>query len=197
MIGKLTGVVDDSGEDWVIVDVGGVGYVVACSARTLRRLPPRGAAVALVVETHLREDALRLYGFLEVAERDWFRVLQTVQGVGAKVALAILDIMAPGQIAQAIAVQDRTAFARAAGVGPKLAARLVNELKDKAPAGIGAVTLAAPPDGSVAAQAVSALVNLGYRPAEASGAVGAAARRLGDGAALAELIRSGLKELAR
>lgn len=197
MIGKLKGLVDETGEDWVIVDVGGVGYVVACSARTLRRLPARGAAVALVIETHLREDALRLYGFLEASERDWFRILQTVQGVGAKVALAILDILAPGELAQAIALQDRTAFARASGVGPKLAARLVNELKDKGPA------LAADSGRPVAAaagpqaEAVSALVNLGYKPAEAAGAVSAAARRLGDGAGLSELIRSGLKDLAR
>ncbi len=138
MIGKLRGVVDSSGEDFVILDVNGVGYVVYCSSRTLQRLPRSGEAAALAIETQMREDSIRLFGFSTEAERDWFRLLQSVQGVGAKVALAIQAIFEPSELAAAIALQDKTAIARATGVGPKLAARIVAELKDKAPVGGGA-----------------------------------------------------------
>ena len=134
MIGKLKGVIDSYGEDFVILDVHGVGYVVQCSSRTLQKLPPPGEAAALAIETQVREDAIRLFGFLSDAERDWFRLLQTVQGVGSKVALAILGILSPGELATALATQDKTMVSRASGVGPKLAARIVADLKDKAPA---------------------------------------------------------------
>src|SRR3712207_864225 len=134
MIGKLRGVIDAYGEDFVIVDVSGVGYVVHCSARTLQHLPSTGEAVTLSIETHVREDMIRLYGFRSDAEREWFRLLQTVQGVGAKVALGILSALDPGSLATAIATGDKASVARGPGVGPKLAARIVAELKDKAPA---------------------------------------------------------------
>ncbi len=134
MIGKLSGVVDSLDEDGLVLDVNGVGYLVAASARTLRSLPPIGEPAALLIETQVREDAIRLYGFLTVVERDWFRLLQSVQGVGAKVALGILGALTPDALSAAIASQDRAMMARAPGVGPKLAARLVMELKDKAPA---------------------------------------------------------------
>ena len=133
MIGKLRGVVDAVGADHAIIDVGGVGYEVACSSRTLAALPAPGEPVSLSIETHVREDAIKLYGFLSEAERGWFRLLQSVQGVGAKVALSILSTLDAGQIANAIALQDRAMMARAPGVGPKVALRIVNELKDKAP----------------------------------------------------------------
>ena len=133
MIGKLKGLVDSFGEDFVVVDVGGVGYVVSCSSRTLSKLPKPGEPVALAIETQVREDSIRLFGFAADSERDWFRLLQNVQGVGAKVALAILGILNPGELASALAMSDKTAVARAPGVGPKLAARIVAELKDKAP----------------------------------------------------------------
>ena len=134
MIGKLKGVVDEVGEEELILDVGGVGYLVAASARTLRALPAVGQAAALFIETHVREDAIRLYGFLTASERDWFRLLQSVQGVGAKVALGVLGTLTGDAISAAIAHQDKAAMALAPGVGPKLAARIVHELKDKAPA---------------------------------------------------------------
>ncbi len=205
MIGKLAGRLDETGEDWAMVDCGGVGYVATCSARTLRRLPAIGEAVALVIETQMREDSLRLFGFLDKAERDWFRLLQTVQGVGAKVALALLDALSPEELSRAVTLGDKAVLGKASGVGPKLALRLVNELKDKVGALAGgafvpAVALpaaAAPAVKSAAAEAVSALVNLGYKPIEASSAVSAAAAKLGEGAELSALIRGGLKELAR
>ncbi len=204
MIGKLSGLLDEIGEDWAMIDCGGVGYVATCSARTLRRLPAKGEAVSLVVETQMREDSIRLFGFLDKAERDWFRILQTVQGVGAKVALAILDTLAPAEITRAVTLADKAALGRASGVGPKLALRLVTELKDKAPMGDGsgfiaaaAVAPAAPKAASPMAEAVSALVNLGYKPVEASVAVTAALSKLGAEAETAALIRGGLKELAR
>ncbi|RJF80757.1 Holliday junction branch migration protein RuvA [Oleomonas cavernae] len=205
MIGKLSGLLDETGDDWAMIDCGGVGYVATCSARTLRRLPGRGEAVALVVETQMREDSIRLFGFLDKAERDWFRILQTVQGVGAKVALAILDTLSPAEITRAVTLGDKAALGRASGVGPKLALRLVTELKDKTPAGDGggfiAVAAAAPGATKMAAgplaEAVSALVNLGYKPVEASVAVTAALSKLGPEPEVAALIRGGLKELAR
>jgi Holliday junction DNA helicase RuvA len=203
MIGKLKGLVDSYGEDFVILDVNGVGYVVQCSSRTLQKLPRAGEAAALAIETQVREDAIRLFGFTSNAERDWFRLLQTVQGVGAKVALAILSILSPGDLASAIAMQDKGSVSRAAGVGPKLAARIVAELKDKAPA-FGAVDPAlarltgdeeanAP---SSVRDAISALCNLGYGRPQAAAAVAASVKALGEGAEAGALIRRGLKELA-
>ncbi|MBX3536743.1 MAG: Holliday junction branch migration protein RuvA [Chelatococcus sp.] len=205
MIGKLKGLVDSYGEDFVILDVGGVGYVVHCSTRTLQNLPQAGEAATLAIETHVREDMIRLYGFRSDAEREWFRILQTVQGVGAKVALAILSVLDPGALATAIAMADKAAVARAPGVGPKLAARLVAELKDKAPA-FGVVDpVVASLAGAVedrrapqpAADAISALVNLGYGQPQAAAAIAAAMRQSGEDAPAATLIRLGLKELAR
>ena len=134
MIGKLKGVIDSYGDDFVILDVQGVGYVVHCSSRTLQNLPPIGEAASLSIETHVREDMIRLFGFRSDAEREWFRLLQSVQGVGAKVALGILSVLDPGTLATAIATGDKASVARGPGVGPKLAQRIVSELKDKAPA---------------------------------------------------------------
>ena len=134
MIGKLKGVIDSYGEDFIVLDVNGVGYQVHCSARTLQALPAQGEAATLSIETHVREDQIRLFGFTSDVEREWFRLLQTVQGVGAKVALGVLGAMKPGELASAIAMGDKAAIRRAPGVGPKVAERLVIELKDKAPA---------------------------------------------------------------
>lgn len=201
MIGKLKGVIDSVGEDFVILDVQGVGYVVTCSSRTLQQLPGVGDAATLAIETQVREDSIRLFGFLQDAERDWFRLLQTVQGVGAKVALAILSILTPPDLALAIAAQDKAMVARASGVGPKLAARIVAELKDKAPAA-GDVALARPlggdaaPGSEAARDAISALCNLGYNRAQAANAVSLSLKALGEGADAGALIRRGLKELA-
>jgi Holliday junction DNA helicase RuvA len=201
LIAKLKGVVDTVDADSAIVDVGGVGYLVSASARTLRNLSA-GDAVAVLVETIVREDAIALYGFLETAERDWFRILTTVQGVGARVALSILSTLSPDEIARAIAAQDRATLSRPAGVGPKLAARLATELKDKAaafgvaPLGKG-VEAPAMPAGSINEDAVSALVNLGYKRVEAFGAVARVTQRLGADARLDAVIRAGLQELAR
>ena len=202
MIGKLRGTVDSRDEDSVILDVGGVGYLVHCSSRTLAGLPSSGDMASLAIETHVREDMIRLYGFAAPAERDWFRLLQGVQGVGAKVALAILGTLAVGELASAVARGDRTAVARAPGVGPKLAARIVAELKDKGPEGGPAdLGLSAGPEGGPALprnveDAVSALVNLGYGRPQAAQAVTAAAESLGAEAATAALIRSGLRHLS-
>ena len=134
MIGKLTGMLDSYGEDFIIVDVGGVGYVVHCSARTLQALPAPGDPVTLAIETHVREDQIRLFGFITGVEREWFRLLQTVQGVGTKVALSVLGTLAPADLASAIALRDKAMIARSPGVGQKVAERIVTELKDKAPA---------------------------------------------------------------
>jgi Holliday junction DNA helicase RuvA len=204
MIGKLKGLVDSYGDDFVIIDVGGVGYVVQCSTRTLQALPQAGEAVALAIETQVREDAIRLFGFTSDAERDWFRLLQSVQGVGAKVALAILSILKPGELATAIATNDKAMIGRAPGVGPKLAARIAAELKDKAPA-FGSVDPAvAKLAGDVedrkvqgpVRDAISALTNLGYGQPQAAAAIAAAVKALGEGAEAGALIRRGLKELA-
>ncbi|HTW54124.1 MAG TPA: Holliday junction branch migration protein RuvA [Stellaceae bacterium] len=202
MIAKLSGILDHIGADGAIVDVGGVGYLVFASTRTLGQLQP-GAAARLLIETHVREDHIHLYGFVDAAERDWFRLLTTVQGVGAKVALAILSAVAPNDLTLAIVSQDKALLARADGVGPKLAARIVNELRDKV-GGLALVTTnAAAPvvqaanDPGATGDAVSALVNLGYRRAEAFGAVAAASRRLGGDAKVDALIRAGLQELAQ
>ncbi|MGV6871638.1 Holliday junction branch migration protein RuvA [Pseudochelatococcus sp. B33] len=204
MIGKLKGIVDSHGEDHVILDVHGVGYLVHCSARTLQALPASGEVASLAIETVVREDMIRLYGFRTEAERECFRLLQTVQGVGAKVALGILTVLDPGALTTAIGRGDKTALARAPGVGPRLAARLVSELKDKAPAFLpGPGETAAPlapaltPDApQPVADAVSALVNLGYGEPQAARAVAAVAERAGEGAETAALIRLALRELA-
>jgi holliday junction DNA helicase RuvA len=204
MIGKLKGVVDSLHEDHVILDVHGVGYVVHCSTRTLQKLPCAGEAAALAIETQVREDAIRLFGFLIDAERDWFRILQNVQGVGSKVALAILSVLAPGDLASAIALQDKAAISRAPGVGPRLAARIVAELKDKAGAMGGvdgaAIALAgaqeSPAASNAAQEAISALINLGYARPQAATAIAASLKALGEGAETAALIRRGLRELA-
>lgn len=205
MIGKLKGLIDSYGEDHVILDVNGVGYVVQCSARTLQRLPQAGEAAALSIETQVREDSIRLFGFSSDAERDWFRLLQNVQGVGAKVALAILGILSPGELASAVATQDKATVARAPGVGPKLAARIVAEMKDKAPALSAVDPLVARLAGEDEAKAaprpvqdaISALVNLGYGRPQAAAAVAAGVKALGEAAETAALIRRGLKELAQ
>jgi Holliday junction DNA helicase RuvA len=203
MIGKLTGVVDSVGEDFAVLDVHGVGYIVHCSARTLQKLPRPGEAAVLAIETQLREESLKLFGFLSEAEREWFRLLQSVQGVGAKVALAIQTVLDAQGLAAAIACQDKGALARAPGVGPKLAARIIAELKDKA-AARGSLNVAAQrPAGldggepAAAQDAVSALVNLGYARGQAEAAVAASLAALGEAAPAAELIRSGLKQLTR
>jgi Holliday junction DNA helicase RuvA len=204
VIAKLKGVVDSIDEGSAIIDVNGVGYLVSASSRTLRDLVLGGPAT-LLVETIVREDAIALYGFLGTSERDWFRILTTVQGVGARVGLSILSTLSPDEIARAIAAQDRASLSRPAGVGPKLAARLMTELKDKAAAfGIAPVSHkpgspdgVVPPTTSVNEDAVSALVNLGYKRVEAFGAVARVTQRLGEGAALDVVIRAGLQELAR
>ena len=204
MIGKLRGIVDSYSSDSIILDVGGVGYVVQCSSRTLQALPHPGDAASLSIETHVREDAIRLYGFKSDDERDWFRLLQNVQGVGAKVALAILGMGPISELAAAIALQDKAAIARAPGVGPRLAARITAELKDKMPA-LGSVdpTVARlageePARGTPPAvhDAISAFVNLGYARPQAAAAVATAMKDLGDGAEASALIRRGLKVLA-
>jgi len=204
MIGKLKGLIDSYGEDFVVLDVNGVGYVVHCSSRTLQKLPRAGEAAVLAIETQVREDSIRLFGFEAEVEREWFRLLQTVQGVGAKVALGILSILSASEIASAIATQDKAMVARAPGVGPKLAARIVAELKDKAPA-FGAVDpIVARLSGeeaetnapSAVRDAISALVNLGYGRPQAAAAVAASVKALGDGAGAGALIRQGLRELA-
>ena len=204
MIAKLKGLVDSVDTDSAVIDVGGVGYLVSASARTLRDLAVGGPATMLV-ETIVREDAIALYGFLETRERDWFRILTTVQGVGARVALSILSTLSPDEIARAIAAQDRATLSRPAGVGPKLAARLATELKDKAaafgvaPAPVTDGRPCAPVStpGSINEDAVSALVNLGYKRVEAFGAVARVTQRLGAEARLDAVIRAGLQELAR
>jgi len=202
MIGKLSGRIDSISGSHVIIDVGGVGYVVTCSGRTLREMGAVGDSASLRIETHVREDAINLYGFIDALEQDWFRLLTTVQGVGAKVALSILGTVSPEQLGHAIAAQDKAALTQADGVGPKLALRLVTELKDKVPAfmasplrltSVGSAT-AVPP--SLAGDALSALVNLGYRRAEAFAAVSAAHMREPD-AKLDALIRMSLSELSR
>jgi len=205
MIGKLKGLLDSYGEDFVIVDVQGVGYVVHCSARTLQALPQAGEPVALAIETHVREDAIRLFGFQSEVEREWFRLLQTVQGVGTKVALAILGTLKPADLATAIAMRDKAMVARAPGVGPKVAERIVTELKDKAPAFADIDPAVVKLSGDVedkraprpVADAVSALVNLGYGQPQAAAAIAAASREAGEGAETAKLIRLGLKELSK
>jgi Holliday junction DNA helicase RuvA len=197
MIAKLTGLLDQAGSDSAVIDVGGVGYLVFCSARSLGRMPAKGTPVSLLIETHVREDHIHLYGFAEPAERDWFRLLTTVQGVGAKLALALLGVLSPEDLMRAIAAADKASLARAPGVGQKLAQRIATELKDKVRAvALGPAAAELPQRGSEA-DAVSALVNLGYRRAEAFDAVIEAARQLGASAPVDALIRAGLKELSQ
>lgn len=205
MIGKLKGIVDSYGEDCIILDVGGVGYQVHCSARTLQSLPAPGEPAALSIETHVREDQIRLFGFMTDIEREWFRLLQTVQGVGAKVAMSVLGTLRASELASAVAMRDKAMVARAPGVGAKVAERIVTELRDKVPAFANidpaVVHLAGALDEKRAprpvADAVSALVNLGYGQPQAAAAIAAAARNAGEGADTATLIRQGLKELAK
>ncbi len=206
MIGKLRGLVDSYGEDFVILNVGGVGYLVQCSARTLQALPRLNEVATLAIETQVREDAIRLFGFRDEGEREWFRLLQTVQGVGAKVALAILSTLDPGELASAVASRDKAQLQRAQGVGGRLAERLVTELKDKVPAFAGLDPLVARLAGAVEARAglpqpvadaISALTNLGYGQPQASAAIAAALKTAGENPAASQLIKLGLKELAR
>src|SRR5690242_2044146 len=205
MIGKLKGIIDSYGEDFIVLDVGGVGYLVHCSGRTLQELPGTGQPAALSIETHVREDQIRLFGFMTDVEREWFRLLQTVQGVGAKVALSVLGTLKPTELASAIAMRDKAMVARTPGVGPKVAERIVTELKDKAPAYTNVdpalVRLSGALDDKRApapvTDAVSALVNLGYAQAQAAAAIAAAARSAGEGAEATTLIRLGLRELAK
>lgn len=203
MIGKLKGRVDGVEEDHVILDVNGVGYLVHCSARTLSALPAAGEAAVLFIETYVREDQIRLFGFGTPGEREWFRLLQSVQGVGAKTALGVLSTLPPAALAEAVARGDKASIARAPGVGPRTALRIATELKDKLPGGIaldvlpaGAGSGGAAPGGPQA-DAVSALVNLGYGQPQAVAAVIAAARSAGEGASAETLIRLGLREMAK
>jgi len=205
MIGKLKGVIDSYNEDSVILDVHGVGYLVHCSSRTLQSLPQPGEAATLFIETVVREDMIRLFGFASENEKAWFNILLGVQGVGQKVALAILSTLRPAELANAIAMKDKAAIARTSGVGPKLAERICVELKDKAPAfgsvDPAVVKLAGEMDEGRAKgpvkDAISALVNLGYGQPQAAAAVAAAAKALGEAAETGALIRQGLRELAK
>ncbi len=205
MIGKLKGTIDSYDEDSVILDVHGVGYLVHCSARTLQSLPQPGEAATLFIETIVREDMIRLFGFASAIEKEWFNILLDVQGVGQKVALAILSTLRPAELASAIAMKDKASIARSPGVGPKLAERICVELKDKAPVfgsvDPAVVKLAGDVEEKRAAgplrDAVSALVNLGYAQPQAAAAIAAAAKALGENAETGALIRQGLKELAK
>ena len=198
MIARLSGTLAEAGVDHAVLDVGGVGYLVQASARTLGALGPVGGAVMLFTEMQVREDAITLFGFGSAAERDWFRLLTSVQGVGGRVALAILSTLDANELSRAVAGGDKAMVARANGVGPKLAMRIVNELKDR----IGAVALgpagAVPlPAGGAVDDALSALANLGFRPAEANAAVAAAADELGPAATLDALVRLALRKAAK
>jgi Holliday junction DNA helicase RuvA len=203
VIGKLTGIIDSQTEDGLLIDVNGVGYVVLASSKTLARLGDKGTPASIFIETQVREDAITLFGFADAAEHDWFRLLRTVQGVGGKVALAILSTLTPGELASAIAAQDKASVARANGVGPKLAQRLVSELKDKAvgmalgaAANVAAFPMPKGEGGDLVNDAVSALVNLGYRRAEAFGAISKVVAA-GGKPALNDLIVHGLRELTQ
>ncbi len=199
MIAKLTGRIEAVEDGRCVVDVNGVGYLVHASTRTLASLPAGGTA-SLLTELHVREDSFTLYGFADAAERDWFRLLTTVQGVGGKVALGVLSALSPRDLVAAIQAGDKASLTRAPGVGPKLAIRLLTELREKAgamPVGVAFSPAIPAPAGGVAADALSALVNLGYRRPEAQAAVGRVAERLGEAAALDQVIRESLRELAR
>jgi holliday junction DNA helicase RuvA len=202
MIARLTGRLAEVGEDWAIVDVAGVGYLAFCSSRTLAALGEVGEACTVHTQLQVSENDMRLLGFAEAAERDWFRLLTQVQGVGSKVALAILSALSTGELRDACGRGDAAMVARAQGVGPKLASRIVNELKDKAGAmpgsagGFAAGVAAAAPAGGLGADAVSALQNLGFKPAVAAQAVAAALAELGESASEGDLIRVALKKAA-
>jgi len=205
MIARLKGIIEDIGDDWAVIDVGGVGYLVFASGRTLARLAI-GEAAVLYIETHVREDHIHLYGFADTLERDWFKLLTTVQGVGAKAGLAIQSVLSADEVSRAILSGDKAAITRAPGVGPKLAARIISELKDK----VSAITLGqslktevgSVPGASVehaqsaVSDAVSALVNLGYSPSQAVGVVSEAAGEIGTEADVGGLIKAGLTKLA-
>lgn len=197
MIARLSGTLAETAADHLVIDVNGVGYLAYASARTLSAIGPIGGSVLLLTEMQVREDAITLFGFGSASERDWFRLLTGVQGVGGRVALAILSVLDPNELSRAIAAGDKAMIARANGVGPKLAQRIAMELRDKA----GGVALgpgaASAPAGSASADAISALANLGFRPAEASAAVAAASDELGPGAGLDALVRLALRKAAR
>ena len=197
MIARLTGVLAESAGDHAVIDVAGVGYLVQASTRTLSAIGPVGGQVMLFTEMQVREDAITLFGFGSAGERDWFRLLTSVQGVGGRVALAILSVLAADELSRAVASGDKAMIARANGVGPKLAQRIAMELRDK----VGALELgpagAAPPKGGAADDAVSALANLGFRPAEANAAVAAAVAELGEAATLDALVRLALRKAAK
>ena len=200
MIAKLTGRLDETGADWAVIDVGGVGYLVHCSSKTLAALGVRGDEVTIHTEMLVSETDMRLYGFAVAEERDWYRMLNAVQGVGSKMALAVLSALSIGELRDACARGDAATVARAQGVGPKLAGRIVNELKDKAgampgtPAGVPLAAISQP--GAASADAVSALQNLGFKPAVAASAVAHAQAELGEGAELNDLVRVALKRAA-
>lgn len=200
MIAKLTGTLDDFGPDWAVIDVAGVGYLVHCSAKTLSALGVRGDAATVFTDLQVSENDMRLIGFASGTEREWFRLLTGVQGVGSKMALAVLSALAIEELQRACAGGDAAMVARAQGVGPKLAARIVNELKDKAgalPSGPGVAGGAVlPTPGSLSADAVSALQNLGFKPQVAATAVAHAVNELGDAAGLNELVRVALRKAA-
>jgi Holliday junction DNA helicase RuvA len=205
MIGKLKGLIDTYGEDYVILDVQGVGYQVHCSSRTLQALPSQGELAVLSIETYVREDQIKLFGFRTDLEREWFRLLQTVQGIGAKVALAVLGTLAPHDLANAIALRDKAAVERTPGVGKKVAERIITELKDKAPAIASVDPAVVQLSGAIddrraprpVQDAISALINLGYGQPQAAAAIAAATRTAGDKAETEQLIKLGLKELAK
>lgn len=200
MIARLKGILAESAADHAVLDVQGVGYLVWCSARTLSAIGEVGGDVLLFTEMQVREDAITLYGFGSAGERDAFRLLTSVQGVGGRVALAILSVLDAGELSRAVAGGDKAMIARANGVGPKLAMRIVNELKDKMGGmalGPGLAGGSAAPKGGVSTDALSALANLGFKPAEASAAVGAALEELGDGATLDAVVRLALRKAAK
>ena len=202
MIAKLRGRLDSVGEDWAVVDVNGIGYLLYCSARTLRALPKIGDVVEFFVDTHVREDHIHLYGFGAVSEREWFTLLQTVQGVGARVALGLLSTLGPEDLTEAIAARDRVPLTRANGIGPKVADRILAELKDKVSAlsvktSSQHAALEQKGVGNISADAISALVNLGYGRSEAFRAIGSVQHSLADDVDLPSLIRASLKELGQ
>lgn len=198
MIAQLTGILAETTADHAVLDVAGVGYLVQASARTLTAIGPIGGQVMLFTEMQVREDAMTLFGFGSAGERDWFRLLTSVQGVGGRVALAILSVLVPDELVRAIGSGDKAMVARANGVGPKLAMRIVNELKDKTGGlAIGVPGAGSVPAGSAAADALSALANLGFRPADANAAVAAAEEELGAGATLDAMVRLALRKAAR
>jgi Holliday junction DNA helicase RuvA len=198
MIARLSGALVEIGADHAVIDVSGVGYLVQASSRTLSAIGPVGGSVMLFTEMQVREDSMTLFGFGSAAERDWFRLLTGVQGVGGRLALAILSTLSADELQRSVASADKVMVARAPGVGPKLAERIVRELKDKVGGiALGPTSPAAVPAAGAANDAVSALTNLGFRPAEASAAVASANDELGDGASLDALVRLALKKAAR